>query len=380
MTARKLIFLVTEDRYFLSHRLPMALAAQKEGFYVAVITNAVTCRSEIEAQGVRVIPLSLERRSLNPFKALAHIRRIKNIYQREKPDLVHHIAMKPVLYGSLAAWFAGVPAVVNAFAGLGYVFTAQSGLATALRPLLLLAFRFLLKRPGSWLLLQNEDDRDLLRRHGLTPEGRTEVIRGSGIDPAQYRELPFLPMDRDFICVFSGRMIGIKGLQTLKDAFALLEKPNPRIKLWLCGAPDPGNPGSWSEEQLRNWGENVVYKGQCPDMAAIWAQAHAAVQPSWGGEGVPKSLLEAAASGRAIIAADVPGCRDVVEDGKNGYLAPPRDARALADALARLAADPERYAVMGHASRVLLEKNDFTAEAVTARTAELYRACVRAKG
>ena len=380
MTPRKLIFLVTEDRYFLSHRLPMARAAQGEGFDVSVITNAVNCRSEIEAQGVRVIPLSLERRSLNPFKALGHIRQIKKIYEREKPDLVHHIAMKPVLYGSLAAWFAGVPAVVNAFAGLGYVFTAQSGLANTLRPLLLLAFRVLLKRPGSWLLLQNEDDRELLRRHGLTPEGRTEVIRGSGIDPVQYRELPFPPSDRDFMCVFSGRMIGIKGLQTLKDAFAVLAKRDPRIKLWLCGGPDPGNPGSWEEEQLRQWGDNVVYKGHCRDMAAIWAQAHASVQPSWGGEGVPKSLLEAAACGRAIVATDVPGCRDVVEDGKNGYLVSARDAPALADALARLAADARACAVMGHASRLLLEKSDFTSGAVMARTAALYRACLRANG
>ncbi len=231
MTARKLIFLVTEDRYFLSHRLPMARAAQREGFDVSVITNAVTCRVEIEAQGIKVIPLSLERRSLDPLRALVHVFRIRDIYRREQPDLVHHIAMKPVLYGSLAAWFAGVPAVLNAFAGLGFVFTSQSPLAMGLRPLLLLAFRFLLKRPGSWLLLQNDGDRELLRRHGLTPEERTEVIRGSGIDPTQYRELPFPLAGGDFICVFSGRMIGIKGLQTLKDAFALLAKRDPRIKL-----------------------------------------------------------------------------------------------------------------------------------------------------
>jgi glycosyltransferase involved in cell wall biosynthesis len=174
-------------------------------------------------------------------------------------------------------------------------------------------------------------------------------------------------------------MIGIKGLQTLKEAAPILQEKVPELKLWMCGAPDPGNPGSWTEEQLKQMeadNPNVIYRGQC-NMVDVWARAHVAVQPSWGGEGVPKSLLEAAASGRAIVATDVPGCRDLVKEGENGFLVPPRDAQALADALAKLASDPARCAAMGKASRRMIEQSEFTAEAVMKRTADLYRKCLQ---
>lgn len=379
MSARKLIFLVTEGRYFYSHRLPMVRAAQQEGFDVSVITDPGAHRAAIEKAGVRVIPLSLDRRNLNPFTALRHIAQIQDIYRREKPDLVHHIAMKPVLYGAIAAWLAGVKHVVNAFAGLGYVFTASDARAQLLKCLLLPLFAVLLRRPGSYLLLQNDDDLALLKSLHLAPAGRTTVIRGSGIDLAQYPEQPFAIPASEFIVAFSGRMIGIKGLQTIKDAAPILRLRAPQVKLWLCGTPDPGNPGSWTEAELKQIGtdnSNVVYRGHC-DMAAMWGQAHAAVQPSWGGEGVPKALLEAAACGRAIVASDVPGCRDLVKEGENGFLVPPRDAAVLADALAKLAANPQNCAAMGKASRRMIEQSEFTAAAVTARTADLYRKCLQ---
>lgn len=379
MSARKLIFLVTEGRYFLSHRLPMARAAQQEGFDVSVITDPGDHRAAIEKAGVKVIPFSLERRNLNPGTALRHIAKLAAIYMQEKPDLVHHIAMKPVLLGSIAASQARVKHVVNAFAGLGYVFTARDARARLLKCLLLPLFAVLLRRPGSYLLLQNDDDLALLKSFHLAPKGRTTVIRGSGIDLAQYPEQPFTTPSPDFIAVFSGRMIGIKGLQTLRDAAIMLQQRAPQVKLWLCGTPDPGNPGSWTEAQLKEMereNPNIVYRGHC-DMAAVWAQAHAAVQPSWGGEGVPKSLLEAAASGRAIVASDVPGCRDLVKEGENGFLVPPRDAEALADALAKLASDPERCAAMGKAIRRMIGQSEFTEAAVKARTADLYRKCLQ---
>jgi glycosyltransferase involved in cell wall biosynthesis len=379
MSARKLIFLVTEGRYFYSHRMPMVRAAQKEGFEVAVITDPGEHSAAIEKAGVRVIPFSLERRNLSPWRALRHIAKLVAIYMQEKPDIVHHIAMKPVLLGSIAASQARVKHVVNAFAGLGYVFTAHDARAWMLKCLLLPLFFSLLRRRGSYLLLQNNDDLALLKRFHLAPQGRTTVIRGSGIDLAQYPEQPFTMPAPDFIVAFSGRMIGIKGLQTLKEAAPILQQRAPHVKLWLCGTPDPGNPGSWTEEQLKQMetdNPNIVYRGHC-DMTAVWVQAHAAVQPSWGGEGVPKSLLEAAACGRAIVATDVPGCRDLVKDGENGFLVPPRDAKALADALAKLAADPQRCAAMGKVSRRMIENSEFTAAAVTARTAALYRTCLQ---
>ena len=259
-----LIYVVTEDWYFYSHRLPMARAAQRAGYEVAVITNVDKHESAIAAAGVRVIPLDLERRSLNPFRALAHIHALYRIYRREKPHAVHHIAMKPVLFGAIAAALAGVPRVINAFAGLGYVFSAESGLARLLRPFLTAAFRVVLKRRGSVLLLQNADDRALLEKYRLTPAGdATVLIRGSGVDLAAYPQSPFVPPSPEFICVFAGRMIGIKGLDTLRAAFALLEGECPQARLWLCGGPDPANPGSWDAARLTAWGQrpNVVWHG-----------------------------------------------------------------------------------------------------------------------
>lgn len=375
----KIVYLVTEDNYFYSHRLPMARAAKAAGFDdVAVITNVKNHRALIEKEGVRVIPLSLDRRSLNPFRAAGHIFRLWNIYRRERPDIVHHIAMKPVLYGSIAARTAGVKRIVNAFAGLGYVFTSHDFRARFLRVILTPGFMLLLRCRNSYLLLQNGDDLALLRELRMVPEGRARVIRGSGVDAEFCRPLPYKKPAPDFVCVYAGRMIGIKGLDTLKAAFEMLSSRVPHARLWLCGAPDFANPGSWNEEQLREWerqgGGRIFYKGHCADMSAIWAQAHAAIQASHGGEGVPKSLLEAAAHARPIIATDVPGNREVVKDGRNGFLVRPRDAESLAAAIEKATSLPDdKRAAMGNESRALIESGDMTAARVGLETEKLYR-------
>lgn len=377
---KKLAFVVTEDWYFYSHRRPMIRAAQQAGFDVIVITNVAGHRAAIEGLGVKVIPFSFERRSLNPFKALGQIRALAQIYKAEKPVIAHHIAMKPVLFGAVAAWLAGVPAVINAFAGLGYVFNARTMRARLIRGGLWLPFLVLLRRKNTWLLFQNKDDLATLRKQGLVVSARARVIRGSGIDLAACPLQDFTPPAPAFICTYAGRMIGIKGLATLKEAFALLEKKAPPIRLNLYGRPDPENPGSWSEETLRRWdaeSDNVAYRGQADDMLSVWAQTHAALQASYGGEGVPKSLLEAAACGRAIIASDVPGCREVVQQGRNGFLVPPYDAQALAAAIEKLAGDIALCRTMGAESRKIVE-GDMAAESVQARTADLYQTCLLA--
>jgi glycosyltransferase involved in cell wall biosynthesis len=373
MSAGKLIYLVTEDHYFYSHRLPMARAAQRAGFDVAVIANVDAHRELIEKENIRVIPLPLDRRSLNPLRAIKTILALRAIYRREKPAILHHIAMKPVLYGTLAATGMNDAVIVNAFAGLGYLFTDQSAKARLLRLALFPAFRLVLRRPSARLLLQNRDDLTVLSALRMTPRDNNHIaiVPGSGVDTDRFAPQP-LPPGPEVICAFAGRFIAIKGLATLFDAFDFLAREAPRIKLWLCGAPDNANPGSWTEaaiaERVRQ-NPNIALKGKCADMAAIWAQAHMAVQPSWGGEGVPKSLLEAASCARAIVASDVAGCRDAVEEGRNGFLVPPRDARALADAIKKLATN----LAMGEQSRLIVNEKGFSAEAVTARMEELYR-------
>jgi glycosyltransferase involved in cell wall biosynthesis len=301
------------------------------------------------------------------------VKALAAIYRAEKPDVVHHIAMKPILFGSLAAWQTRVPHVVNAFAGLGYVFSAKTRLARAMRLALIPAFRLLLQRPGSVVLFQNNDDKKLLQKLGALSKKSTNVlIRGSGVETDRFQVQPF-PETSDFICVFAGRMIGIKGLPTMREAFVRIQREAPHIKLWLCGQPDSGNPGSWTQEQLEEWtaeNPNVLYKGSCR-MTDIWAQAHVALQPSYGGEGVPKSLLEAAACGRAIIATDVPGCRDVVDQGISGFLVPPHDPALLAERILLLAGDRDLCRRMGLDGRALVEKY-FSAATVTEKTRLLY--------
>lgn len=383
MARPKLIYVVTEDWYFLSHRMPTVHGAQAAGYEVCVITSDGQCRKAIEAQGVRVIPFNFERRNLNPARASRQISELRDIYSREKPSVVHHIAMKPILYGSVAAWMTGVPHVVNAFAGLGYVFSENTKLARAIRLFLVQAFRMLLKRRGSVVMLQNPDDLALLKRFRMLPDdpARVVLIRGSGVDIDRLKPLPMPPMppDGDFICAYAGRMIEMKGLSVMKDAFARLKTEAPHVKLWLCGQPDPGNPGSWTMDQIEEWtreNPNVIYKGQS-NMAEIWAQSHVALQPSYGGEGVPKALLEAAACARPIIATDVPGCREVVDEGRNGFLVPPRNPALLAERILTLAHHPVLCFTMGQNSRKLVE-GDLSSAAVTEKTRVLYESLKKA--
>lgn len=372
---KSLFFLVTEDWYFYSHRLPMAHAAMDVGYDVSVVANEDKHRTAIEQQGIRFVPFNMVRQSLSPLKAFTHIYRLCRLYKREKPHVVHHVGMKPILYGAIAAWYANVPHMVNAFAGLGHLFTAQNWKAKLMRVMVVPLLRFFVYRKNGLTLLQNKDDLAVLKKLGITDDARSLIIPGSGIDLETYTPQP-LPTGNEMICLFAGRMIDIKGLPTLKQAFAQLEKTRPHIKLWLCGQPDPANPGSWREEDLRAWAAastNIVYKGHQTEMSKLWGQAHVAVQASWGGEGIPKSLLEAAACGRAIVATDVPGCREVVSVQENGLLVSPHDVEALAQAIAYLADNPQALQRMAAASRSYVEKAGFSSHNIKLQTAAIYR-------
>lgn len=351
----------------------MARAAIEAGFNTGVVTAPGSCREKIEARGVRVLTCRISP-GLNPFGALVSFFDLISIYRREKPVIVHHVTLKAIILGSAAAWVAGVPRVVNAVAGLGYVFNSDSVLAKFLRGVVSPMFRVLLNRKNTVVLMQNPDDAELMARLGLVRRERIVIIPGSGVESDVYRAAGLPDMSGEIICMFSGRMIGIKGLDTLKAAFEILAAENRRIKLWLCGVPDMNNPGSWKEEDLRQWSRsaNVEWKGYCADMPDMWKKTHIALQASHGGEGIPKSLLEAAACGRPIIATDVPGCREVVVPGRNGILVPAKDPQALAEAISALAGDPARMRAFGKESPAVVEEKGFSAPAITEKTKELY--------
>lgn len=373
----KLLFLVTEDWYFCSHRLPIARAARDAGFAVTVATRVNHHGDAIRAEGFALVPLGWERANSNPLREIAALAEIIQVYRRVRPDIVHHVAVKPALVGSLAARLAGVPRMVNAIAGLGFVFASRSLKARILRPLISLGFRALLNGKRSRVIVQNPDDEQLLIDRRLVAPERLVLIKGSGVDLDRFHPLPEPPAGPPVAALVS-RMIWDKGIGILVEAARLLKARSVALKVVLAGQPDPENPASIGADQLRAWHDEgiVEWVGFCDDVPELWARSHIAVLPSWYGEGVPKSLLEAAAAGRPLVAVDGPGLREVVQNGVTGLLVPPRDAGALADGLQRLAEDAGLRHRLGQAARNLAER-EFGEDTVIRGTLELYRTLLK---
>jgi glycosyltransferase involved in cell wall biosynthesis len=368
MTAPKLLYLVTEDWYFVSHRLPLAVAAKEAGFEVAVATRAGQQVDVICNAGIRLIPFELSRRGGNP---LAEVMALWRLYRAESPDLVHHVALKPVMFGALAAWLAHVPAQVNAVAGLGWLVTTSGRVVRLLRPVLRWILGRLLMQPHSLTIVQNPEDKALLERSGVSA-ARLRLIRGAGVDVQVF--YPVIPPAEPVCIVLVARMLWDKGVGEFVEAARRLTVAGGNARFVLVGDPDLANPGSVPESSLRAWdGQNgVEWWGRREDMPAVLRTAHIACLPSFYGEGLPKSLLEAAACGLPIVTTDAPGCREVVQDGVNGLLVPVRDAVALAAALRKLIDDAELRRRMGEQSRARAE-TEFGQEMIIAQTLAVYR-------
>ena len=367
----KILFVVTEDWYFWSHRRPIATAALQNGYDVFVATRVGECGEKIIEAGFRLLPLRLNRSSYSLFHELRTVSELRSIYQREKPDIVHHIALKPILYGSMAALGNRGLQVINAFAGLGYLVSSPSLKARVLKRTLWKMFRFLLNRPNSFLLLQNQEDRDLLVSEvGVRPE-KTTIIRGSGVDVNEFQpsaESPGSP-----IVLLSSRMLWIKGISDFVEAAKLLRARGVDARFVLAGDTDSGSPGAIPREKLEEWQNTgaVEWWGHQQSMSRMLQESTVVCLPSHGGEGVPKALIEAAASQRAIVATDVPGCRDIVRHGINGLLVPPRNPAALADAIAQLLNDASLRTEMGRRGREIAV-SEFSEEKVIQQTLALY--------
>ena len=369
---RKLIFLVTEDWYFWSHRLPMAEAARDAGFAVAVATRVTAHGERIRAAGFALHPLNWRREDLGLLGNLAAVIEIYRLYRRERPLIVHHVALKPALLGGLAALAARVPGVVSMIAGAGYAGIEKRWHARLIGACLRLAWPPLLLRRRSRVIVQNDEDRrDLLRRRPGAA-ARVIAIRGSGVDLDVFRPMPEPPAP-PVTAAYIGRMIALKGVALLVEAQQALQREGVDLRLILAGAPDPGNPTSIDEATLRSWARlpGITWRGHLPDVRPIWAEAQIAALASLGGEGLPKSLLEAASVERAIVATDVPGTRDIARNGVNALLVPPGDVAALAAALKELAGDAARRQRFGAAGRRLVEEQ-FSDRMVRSATAAVY--------
>ncbi|KWV59457.1 glycosyl transferase family 1 [Bradyrhizobium macuxiense] len=372
----KLIFLVTEDWYFWSHRLPMARAAREAGFEVGVATRVKLHGDRIRSEGFSLYPLSWTRGSLSVLQFFRAVGEVGSLYRREKPDIVHHIALKSVVIGGIAAKLWRVPHVVNALTGLGHLFASDEFKSRVLRFLVGPFLKLSLQRQGSVVLLQNSDDRALLTRLGYC-DASASVIRGSGIDLRRYQ--PFPPVDRPVVtAAFVGRIVEIKGVRVLMRAHQRLRERGVRLKLLLAGVPDVENIGAISRDEVEKWARepDVEWLGHVDDVRQVWSRADIAVLPSIGGEGLPKSLLEAAACGRAIVATDVPGSREIAIAGRNAIVVPPNDAVALSDALEQLTCSAELRSRFGVESRRLVE-SDMAEERVAADVVALYHSLIQ---
>jgi glycosyltransferase involved in cell wall biosynthesis len=368
---RKILFFVTEDWYFCSHRLPLGIAAREAGYQVAVLTRVQDHGARIEAAGLRLIPIKLARGGRNPLAEGLALWRLYRALRRERPDLLHNVALKPVLYGTLAARLAGVPRIVNALAGLGHIF-ADSGRARGLRWAVQRAFRWLLNGNRSRVIVQNPDDLRLLMAVGALSAERAVLIRGSGVDLTEFRPGP--EPEGTPVVALAARLLWDKGVGEFVEAARRLKAEGVAARFVLVGDADAENHSAIPIRQLEAWKDSgaVEWWGKRDDMPAVFAACHIVCLPSYYGEGVPKVLLEAAAAGKPIVTTDRPGCREAVRDGDNGLLVPAKDAGALAQALRTLLADPSLRARMGARGREIAESG-FSVERVVAETLAVYR-------
>lgn len=352
--SRTLMFVVNVDWFFLSHRLPIALEALRQGYQVHIATGLTDKLDELQRHGLVVHPLALDRSSAGLGNALRTMVELWRVLRAVRPGVVHLVTIKPVLLGGLVARLAGVPAVVAAVSGLGFVFMARGAKAAVRRWLVGGLYRVALGHRNLKVIFQNADDLRSLAKVAHLPAAKVAMIRGSGVDLARYAHVP-LPGGVPVV-LLAARLLADKGVLEFVQAARLLKQRGCNARFVLVGTVDSANPTSFTDVEVLAWVHDGVVEwwGHRADMPQVLAAAHLVVLPSYR-EGLPKVLIEAAACGRAVVTTDVPGCRDAIDPGVTGVLVPVRDAVALADAMDALVNDPVRCQVMGDAGRALAE-------------------------
>ena len=352
--SRLLLFVDNDLSTFLWHRLALARAARDIGFEVHVAAPASPESGSLVKDGFVFHPIPLTRRGINPFREVLTIVALYRLYRRLKPALTHHLRLKPVLYGTLAARLAGLPAVANSLTGLGYVFAATGRTAGTLRRIAKLGLRVALRHKNSIVIFENPDDRRTFVDSELVSERRTTVVAGSGVDVDFFRETPFARGTP--LVILASRMLWDKGVGEFVEAARLIAARGVSARFALVGDTDAGNPSAVPREQLQKWHDAGVVEwwGWRRDIQTVLGQSHVVCLPSSYGEGIPRVLIEAASCGRPVVATDAPGCREIVRDGLNGLLVPVKDSQFLADALHKLLIDEDLRRRMGANGRKLV--------------------------
>lgn len=362
--------------YLYNFRLPLARKLRSEGFEPVLVCPEDSYVERLAAEGFEIRLLSrLSRRGMNPFFELVALIELVRLYWREKPRAVHHFTIKCVLYGTIAAKLTGVRSVVNAVTGLGHIFLGQRTITRLARPFIRFLYRKILHARRGHVVFQNPDDLGAFIEAGLVAPEKTVLIRSSGVCLKRFAPRPGGPEINSSTfpnVLFVGRLLKEKGVYDFVEAARILKSHKDTICFQMAGAPDPGNPSSISLDTLNQWRQEgaVDMLGHVDSIADVMALAYVVVLPSYR-EGTPRTLLEAAAMGKPIVATDVPGCREVVQDGHNGFLVPCKDPKALAEAIEKILTNPELAAQMGKNGHQLVAQ-EFSVESVVQKTIKVY--------
>jgi len=371
MTKKKLFIVVSEDWSFLLHRISLALSAIEAGYDVTLLTKVSKFEEKIKEKGINVININFSRSSKSPLADLFNVIKLICIFKKEKPDVIHNVAVKTILIGSIAALFNKKTVVVNAFTGLGYVFSSNQFQARLIRLFIKPVFKLVMRRRNYWTIFQNLDDMNLFNQQGLIVSKRSALIRGSGVDTNEY--LQTIDKNTTPVVMLVSRMLWSKGIGEFVEAARRAYEQNMEAKFVLVGDIDPDNPMSIPISTLNKWTSEgyVTWQGHSDNMPETLSSASIVCLPSYR-EGLPKSLLEAAALGRPLIATDVPGCREIVKNGENGILVKLKDVDSLYNAIKMLTENDEMRRAMGQKSRLLVE-TELSAEIINAQTIKLYK-------
>lgn len=377
----RFVFFANTDWYLYNFRLSTALQLMSQGAEVVMLSPPGEFGGRFAEHGIRWLTLPMDRASLNPLREAWTLQQLVQLLRAERPDLLHNFTVKCAVYGAIAARAAGVPAVVNAVAGMGYVFTSDHVKARVLKPIVSALMRGTLGGGHSRVILQNPDDADAFAASRLAPPQNIRLIRSSGVDTSRFRPRPrdATASPRPLRVLLAARLVWEKGIREFVDAASLLRRQGRTIEFLLAGMPDPGNPRSVARDEVEQWQRQGVLRwlGHVDDMPALLRDIDVMALPSYYREGVPKSLIEAAACGLALVTTDLPGCREVVtRHGIDGMHVVPRDAGSLATVLAQLDDDRGLLQRLGERARDQA-LSDFDERLVIRKTIEVYGELLR---
>ena len=370
----RLLYVITEDWFFTSHFIDRAIDAKNRGFEVFVATRNGDAAVAIRSHGITVVPVDFSRRGMNPVREILAVLKLRGLIRDIEPDIVHNIALKPVVLGTIAAILARISFIVNAPVGMGYIFSSQDRRANLLRPIFKRVIKVVLNPRRSRVIIENLDDYETLLESGMVRKQDLFLIKGAGVDIIKFH--PSSEPAGAVVISLVARMLKDKGVVEFVEAARILKANGVEAIFDLVGGIDNGNPTTLTKSQLESWSrEGIInWLGQQDDIARVLLESHIVCLPSYR-EGLPKSLIEALAAGRPVVATDVPGCREVVRHLANGLLVEPRNASALAEALRVLIVSKDLRQQFGAAGRVRAE-NEFSNELITSQTFAVYESFV----